>query len=411
MMRNAVENYATREFWLLEARPRLRRPETAVIVAAGPSLDEGMETLHRIRDRVVLFSAGTALRALLRNGIVPDFHCELENGEATCAALAEAAKFGDLSQITLIASATVHPRIPPLFRDTIFYFRDSVSPTQILGRKHREIYATSPTCANLALTTSGFLGFTDFALFGTDCGTRPGAARHAKGTVYSDVAKFEAYDKPRGHLLEVEGNFGGTIYTDNIYDACRVMLADTIRYFRLRVHNCSDGALIEQAHPCIPDALEITTPVVDRAAMMTSLEAAMERYKPGDILKEANLDLIRQNTKAFFADLDKLLVELGEGEADFAGTYDRVMAFVSKVEDRYGYTESIISGSLQALPRIAMFYGFRLAEIEGRRKLFDVFIAEFREILTFMAKNINGLFDGLEVHTPSQPEAVVARLA
>ena len=67
-------------FWLLDAKPRLHRPETVAVVGAGPSLDEAIETLHRIRDRVVLFSAGTALRPLLRQGLVPDFHCELENG-------------------------------------------------------------------------------------------------------------------------------------------------------------------------------------------------------------------------------------------------------------------------------------------------------------------------------------------
>jgi hypothetical protein len=408
MMRNAVENCATRDFWLVEGRPRLCRRETAVIVAAGPSLDEGIETLQRIRDRVVIFSAGTALRALLRNGIVPDFHCELENVNAVCDALAEAAKFGDLSQITLIASATVHPRVPPLFRDIIFYFRDSVSPTQILARKHREIYATSPTCANLALTVSGFMGFTEFALFGTDCGTRPGGARHAKGTVYNDVAQFEVYDRPHSHILEVDGNFGGTIHTDHIYDSCRVMLADSIKHLGLKVRNCSDGALIEHAQPCVPDALEISAPVVDRSALTASLQATMQRYAPGEILEEADLDLIRRNTKTLFADLDKLLVELGDGETDFAGAYDRVMAFVKDANDRYGYTESIISGSLQALPRIAMFYGFRIADAAGRRKLFDVFIAEFRDILAFMAVNITALFDGIEVHTPTRVAAVAA---
>ena len=411
MMRNAVENYATRDFRLLESRPRLCRPETAAIVAAGPSLDEAIETLHRIRDRVVLFSAGTALRPLLRNGIIPDFHCELENVEAVCDALAETAKFGDLSQISLIASSTVHPRVPPLFRDTLFYFRDSVSPTQILGRKHREIYATSPTCANLALTIAGVIGFTDFALFGTDCGIRPGSARHAKGTVYSDVAKFEAYDRPRDNLLEVEGNFGGTVLTDNIYDACRVMLADTIRHFGLKVRNCSDGALIEQARPCVPDALQISTPIVDRPALAVSLDKMTQRYAPGEILEEADLELVRRNTKALFVDLDKLLFELGEGDVDFAAAYDRMMAFVNEAKDRYGYTESIISGSLQALPRIAMFYGFRVAEAAGRRTLFDVFIAEFRDILAFMAENINKLFDGLEMHAPAKVATVAAGLA
>ena len=407
MMRNAVKNYATCDFWLIESAPRLCRRETAVIVAAGPSLDEGIETIHRIRDRVVLFSAGTALRALLRNGIIPDFHCELENVEAVCDALAETAKFGDLSQIRLLASSTVHPKVPPLFGELYFYFRDSVSPTQIFGRKHSEILGTAPTCANLAITVAAVMGFTDFALFGTDCGTRPGGARHATGTVYSDVDKFKAHDRAQSNAMEVEGNFGGTILTDNIYDSCRVMLGGAIRHFGLRVRNCSDGALIEHAVPCTPDALEVHTPVVDRAALFASLEKTMQRYARGTILADADLDLVRRNTKELFVDLDKLLAGLGEGEADFAGAYDRVMAFVNEAKDRYGHSESIISGSLQALPRVAMFYGFRLAEAEGRRKLFDVFIAEFRDICAFMAENINALFDGLEF-TPAPAQAIAA---
>ncbi len=398
MMRNAVENCTTHDSWLMESRPRLCRPETAAIVAAGPSLDESIETLHRIRDRVVLFSAGTALRALLRNNIIPDFHCELENVAAVVDALAETAKFGDLSKITLIASTTVHPRVPPMFGDTIFFFRDSVSPTRILARKHREIYGTSPTCANLALTVAGEMGFMDCALFGTDCGVRRGSARHAKGTVYSDVEKFEMLDKSAGHGVEIEGNFGGKVRTDLIYDACRVMLGYTIGYLGLKARNCSDGALIEHAKPCVPEALQIATPIVDRAGVVAALEASMERYPAGGIIEQADLELMRQNAKELFADLDALLAEAREGEADFAVAYDRVMAFMHEAKDRYGYTESIISGSLQALPRIAMFYGFRIAEAAGRRQLFDVFIAEFRDILAFMAENINKLFDGIDGH-------------
>jgi hypothetical protein len=150
--------------------------------------------------------------------------------------------------------------------------------------------------------------------------------------------------------------------------------------------------------------------VVDHAAVAKSLEAAMKRYAPGEILDEADLDVIRKNTKEFFADIDKLVAELGEGDADFGGTYDRVMAFVKDAKDRYGYAESIISGSLQALPRIAMFYGFRVAEAEGRKTLFKLFIAEFRDILAFMAENINALFDGLEVRTLGQLETTAATL-
>jgi Glycosyltransferase Maf N-terminal domain/Protein of unknown function DUF115 len=124
MMTNAITNFATHPFWLLEGKPRRHRPEKAVLAGAGPSLDESIETIHRIRDRVVLFSCGTALRPLLRNGLVPDFHCELENGPQVYEVIEEARNFGDISSVHLIASATIDPRVAPLFGETTFFFRD-----------------------------------------------------------------------------------------------------------------------------------------------------------------------------------------------------------------------------------------------------------------------------------------------
>ncbi len=411
MMRNAVENYATHDCWLLEDRPHLRRPEIAVVTGAGPSLDDGIETLHRIRDKVVLFSAGTSLRALLRHGLVPDFHCELENVPAVHQVIMETAKIGDLSQIRLLAAATIDPRVPSLFRDVIFYFRDSVSSTEILKGKHREIYGTSPTCVNLALTAAAVLGFTDFALFGTDCGTRTGSSRHAKGTVYDEVGVFKAGNESQSPAMQVEGNFGGVVNTEIVYDSCRLMLAQTIGHYGLNVVNCSDGALIPGAHPRVPEALNVPDQVIDRGALKAALERGMRRYAAGQILEEADMALIRRQTKQMFTDLDDLLVALGEGEADFAVVYDRVMAFVREAKDRYGRTESIISGSLQALPRIAMFYGFRVAEEEGRQRLFALFIDEFRAIIADMAANIYGLFDRLEKLMPLSVGAVIANTA
>lgn len=408
MMRNTVENFGTREFRLLENRMHLRRPEIAAIVGAGPSLDESIETLHRIRDRVVLFSAGTALRALLRNGLVPDFHCELENVPGVFDVLTETSQVADLSGITLIASSTVDPRVPGLFHNTIFYFRDSVSSTEILRGKHRQIFGTSPTCVNLAVVTGAVMGFTDFVLFGADCGVRKGRSRHAKGTVYSEVGVFEAGNKAQSPALEVEGNFGGTVSAEIVYNVCRLMLVDAFKHFGLNVVNCSDGALIPGAQPCVPEALEIPGPPLDRAAYFAEIDRITEPYRPGALLEEADIDAIRRRTEEMFADLDAMLVELGEGEADFAAAYNRIMAFVRGAKGRYHRTESMISGSLQALPRIAMFYGFRVATEAGRRVLFELFIDEFRAIAVYMAETIDALFDELASGTQVPAERVAA---
>jgi hypothetical protein len=409
MFGNSVENCAKHDFWLLEAGPHLRRPETAVVVGAGPSLDESIATLRRIRDRVVLFSAGTALRALLTNGFIPDFHCELENGTQVHDVLSEAAKLGDLSQITLIAASTVDPRVSSLFRDTIFYFRDSVSSTQILKGKHREIYATSPTCVNQAVVTASTLGFTDFVLFGTDCGVRAGGGpKHAGGTIYREVEAWQKFEK-KSYGLMVEGNFGGTIWTDLIYDSSRMMLIDSIRFLGLNVQNCSDGAMIAGAQPRVPEALEITKPAVDMPALQAEIERGLHRYAPGELLAEADFGAIRQKVELLFADFDALLTELGAGKADFGATYDRVMGFLSAAKDLYGRAESIPAGSIQALPRIAMFYGFRLAEESARQRFHDFFIKEYRASSAEMAKQIYELLDRLSALVPPSPNGIMAQ--
>jgi hypothetical protein len=406
MMSNAVANFADYEFRLLEGRPRLRRPETAMIVGSGPSLGEGFDAIRGLRDRVVLFSCGTSLRPLLRNGIVPDFHCELENVPEVYDALVETAKFGDLSKITFVGSATVDPRIPALFGERIFYFRDSVSSTQILGGKYQEVPTTSPTCVNLGLCAAAFMGFTDLVLFGTDCGIRPGGRRHVDGTVYQEIGMLQQRERERSKSpsLELEGNFGGIVLTDWVYDACRIMLAGTIAQYRLNVVNCSDGAAIPGVRPCAPESFEIAGPAVDRAKFRSDLWRGMTHFAPGEIVREADLGAATGKMEEFFVRVGELVEELAAvEEPDFDVPFQRIEEFLKKIADQYGHTEAMVTGTLHALPRIAMFYGFRVAEGELRRMLYDLFMAEFRAIVEQMAKEIRLLFARL-AETIEAPE-------
>ena len=400
MMENAVTNFARRDFRLLEAKPRLRRPETAVIVGAGPSLDEGIEALCRIRDKVVLFSCGTALRPLLRHGIVPDFHCELENVPQVVDALEAARAYGDLAQITLIATATVDARVPPLFGETVFYFRDSVSSTRILGGRHRIITGASPTCVNMGLGMAVHLGFTEFVFFGTDCGARPGAGRHAAGTVYRDIGMFQASDRDRGNPIEVEGNFGGIVRTDWVYDACRIMLAGMIAHHRLAVVNCSDGALIPGAKPLVPESLELAGPAIDRRELHAALRRSLTPYTAGEILADADFAAIRAAFADLLAGVGDILDDLAAGPADFAAAFERMQRFVDETGDRYAHTDAIIFGTLRALPRIAMFYGYRVPRGPLRDALWALFLAEFRAVLTDIAARTDRLFDRLAAMVP-----------
>jgi hypothetical protein len=406
MMKNAVTNFAAAPFLLMEGRPRLHRPEFAIVAGAGPSLDEALPRLKEIRDRVMLFSAGTALRPLLRNGLIPDFHCELENVPATIDALREAARYGDLSQVTLIASATVDPRMPPLFGETIYFFRDSVSSTLILGAKHLPIAGAAPTCVNMALSMAAFFGFTDMALVGADCGVRPGGDDHAKDTVYRDVGMFQKTgDLAERFPMELEANFGGMVRTNWVYDACRLMLADVIQQRRLNVFNASDGAFIPGAVPRVPEMIAPEGPSLDRAAIAAALKGALEMWTPAEIFAETDLRETARRAEALFIDLDRLLDELAAGGTDFAAVYTGLRSFLDDCGERYGSTESLLSGTLHALARIALFFGFRVADAGIRDGLFACFIAELKKTIARMRAEVAALFQELGRQLPPTEKA------
>ncbi|HLJ19215.1 MAG TPA: 6-hydroxymethylpterin diphosphokinase MptE-like protein [Stellaceae bacterium] len=400
MMTNAVANFTAGRFWLIEGRPRLQRPETVAIVGAGPSLDESIPTLKRIRDRIVLFSGGTALRPLLRNGIVPDFHCELENVPVVVDVLKEAGKYGDLSQIRLIASATVDPRVPPMFRESWFFFRDSVSSSMLLTGGLHILSGAAPTCVNTAMAAATTLGFTEIAFFGTDCGTRVGGLDHASDTVYGAGSIVKAR---QNFPIEVEGNFGGVARTDWIYDACRRMLGEAIRFYGLSPINTSDGALIPGARPVVPEAVDIETPPVDRDALDRDLKQALLAFGPAEILRERDFAGMIDDTKSFYRELRESLAGFKSEDADFAGVYRAIRKLLGEAHEKYREADSMCNGTLFALPRIAMFYGYRVEAGETRRAVFDTLMRETDEIVDQMEKETLALFERLAEQASQAP--------
>ncbi|MBV9860109.1 MAG: DUF115 domain-containing protein, partial [Alphaproteobacteria bacterium] len=209
MLRNTFANLAECDFSLLEPKRRLEKPVPALIVGSGPSIDGAIEELRRLRESAVLFSCGTALGVLLRNGIKPDFHCEVENDPQVWEHLSDYRRWTDFDGITLIASTTVDPRIPGLFPERILYFRDTVSSTGFFGKNFKAVYGAAPTVTNLGLRAALIFGFRDIYLFGVDLGTRRPDLHHSKDSFYLTDETWKATHtkqiEPMCH--ELPGNF------------------------------------------------------------------------------------------------------------------------------------------------------------------------------------------------------------
>ncbi|MFX8957509.1 hypothetical protein ABTN31_19490, partial [Acinetobacter baumannii] len=82
-------------------------------------------------------------------GIVPDFHCEIENTEENYQALEPVAAAHDPSGVTLIGSATVDPRMPELFGGNLLYLRDMGMSAVLYADDMTAIVATTPNCVTL----------------------------------------------------------------------------------------------------------------------------------------------------------------------------------------------------------------------------------------------------------------------
>ena len=222
------------------------------IVGNGPSLDDRVEYIRKLRDRALVISCGTALRSLLKYGVEPDFHVELESDYASHRVLA-ATEPETLKRLRLISVTHVCPLHFSLFGQSRIYFKKENAVAEFFGEGQKLIQKGVPTCVNAALALSIELGFTDLYLFGTDFGYRSKEYHHAKTSIYQAEDKgvleglvgFNPSDE-----LQVEGWRGDLLSTQPIYFSTLRMVERVITEVRqdgrdLNVYACADGAKID----------------------------------------------------------------------------------------------------------------------------------------------------------------------
>lgn len=407
MMTNAVANLRRHDSRVIDSRLRLARAETAILVGSGPSIDRDLEHLRRLAGQGIVFSAGTGLRVCLRNGIVPDFHCELENGEPTYDSLRKLADSHDLGGIRLIASVTVDPRVPALFDACFFFFRDTVSSTRILAPPGHELFGAGPTCVNTAMRLGNALGFKQFVLFGTDCGAKLGGLKHSKDAIYHDDPRFQEFERKKAMSHRLPGNFGGEVATDWIFGLCARLLGDLARTFRLTVWNTADGARIAGTTPRLAAAIPGFEVTADRARLLADIARSTTPYQPGEFFATLGAGSLAEAAARAFDDV-AALVDAAEAEGeDLAAFWSRLTGFFQAATKDYRRTASIILGSLRSSPKIGMFFIHRVPDPARRAALTAAFYDQFRINLATMRAGTLALLDEVD----AQLGAAAARRA
>lgn len=250
-VKNKLKNY--RSYPYLFKRKIL--PGTACVVGNAPSLEKDLDFLRAHQDEMMIFCSGSALGALRKHGIKPDFQVEVER----LGHLQRWLNAARLDDIPLIASDIADPSTLQSAQTALLYIRGSSASAAMFEPKLVLEFA-APLSGNASLSVAGSF-FKEILLVGMDLGFKRSAKQHARGSLY------DALDDTSPELLPTRGNFGGDIYTNSLLSMARGAMERLIQNERLNVRNLSDGVYIKGAKPLPPGASIDLSAGMDKAAL------------------------------------------------------------------------------------------------------------------------------------------------
>lgn len=396
MMRNCYRNLADWSCCLVETRAHLEQPCPVFILGAGPSIERDMPVIRRLRDKVVVVSCGTALGVLLKNGIRPDIHCEIERGALVYDILCKThAEYG-FEGITLLASTTVDPRIGDLFDKRWFYFRPGLSPTRLFNDGGGRLHGCDPLVCNAAFSAIATLGFTNIFLFGIDLGWKDSSRHHHRDSVYFKHGN-EKYDSlyQQREDRSVPGNFGGNVRTFWAFDLGRHMLATALRSYNVKPVNCSGGARIEGATPKASAAIRLDGQFPSRQATLASVERQLRYAEPGGLLQEVDWPVMLAGFERIDSDLDALIDEARRADRGYRDFHARIKTFLLDGQDHHLGLLCLAHSSLESMVRIGAFFGSRFSDETAYRRFFENFLDRYRACCGSMTETARAFLEGL----------------
>ncbi len=254
------------------------------LVGNGPSLDDSIEIIKEHRDQVIVVSCGTALQALYKNGIRPDFHGEVEQNRAN---FDWASRINDrdyLKQITLLSVNGIHPDTYQLYKNVLFSFKSGESATQSLlamfpENSFESIDNAYPTVTNMALSFFLSLGFEQIYLVGVDLGFADQDKHHSVSSGYYENGK-QLYDYKSVHAadMRVKGNRQDWVFTKTEFNISRMIIEQLLKQrasqtaHRIECFNLSNGVYISGTMSLHPDDVLVVNDNKDKEQTLAALD-------------------------------------------------------------------------------------------------------------------------------------------
>jgi len=216
----------------------------AIIVAAGPSLNEEFENLRYIKENglAYIFSVGSAINALIEHGIYPDAACTYDPTNRNQLVF-QKLKESNLTNVPLIFGSSVGFETLENYPGIMLHMltnQDTIAPQYLKRPDNLSVVFDAPSIAVVTFQLLKMLGSSQIVLVGQNLGFQHNS-RYAEGINY-DFVQNELSEQEQQGLLIVKDVYGNEIQTDEGFNRMRQQLEMYINLFpEIEVINTTKG--------------------------------------------------------------------------------------------------------------------------------------------------------------------------
>lgn len=209
----------------------------AVVVSAGPSLDKNIRLLKEAKGKSVIICVGTALKALLKEGIEPDFVVSIDGSEKNFKHFE-----GCSVNSPLLYDLTVYPQILKEYKGPLIIGRIASDFSALFEEKLSLEFGSlnaGPSVANLSLDFAYKMGCNPIVFIGQDLAYLNNRT-HASGTTYEkDRINSNSDEK---EYIYVDGNHEEKVLTDRVLLSFKTWFENYIYTHSDRIYiNATEG--------------------------------------------------------------------------------------------------------------------------------------------------------------------------
>lgn len=263
---------------------QLNKQTPIFVVGNGPSLDQSIDIIKAYKGESIVVSCGTALQALYKNGITPDFHGEVEQNRANFDWASRINDRAYLKKITLLSINGIHPDTCNLYKNVLIAFKTGESSTHSLlamlpKNSFHCLDHAYPTVTNMAMSFFLALGFEQLYLVGVDLGFADQSKHHSSASGYYEDGK-QIYDYQQIHAadLRVKGNRQDWVFTKTEFNISRMIVEQLLlennrsKGRNVECFNLSDGVFIEGTMPLDPESVLVTASKQQKQQTLAAME-------------------------------------------------------------------------------------------------------------------------------------------